>query len=229
MGAAAPSVHQGASGQLLWLAALGAVGFAVPAIGSGWLRLPRDVYLVPYLAAVAVLAWAYVRWDATPVRAELRRRWAWGLLAAAGAGALASVGALRGLAASGPRGLWAAWQVLWLGMLYGGADGLLLTVLPVWIVWRLMRADRSEAGWLRLLGAGVLGLLASLAVTAAYHLGYVEFRGAAVAMPLVGNTLVTLAYLLTRSPLAPLGAHMILHVATVLVAVDTAATLPPHT
>jgi hypothetical protein len=226
MNAALPASRT--AGQLAWLAALAAGGFAVPAVASAWLRLPRDALVLVNALAVSALAWAYLRWDATPVRVALRRYWAWGLAGAVLFGALASAGALRGVAASAAQGLAAVWAVLWLGGVYGVVDALLLNVLPVWIAWRLLRAEGADASWGRLLGAGALALLASLAVTAAYHLGYVEFRSAALFAPLFGNAILTLAYLLTRSPLAPLGAHAILHVSTVLLALDTAVTLPPH-
>ena len=75
--------------------------------------------------------------------------------------------------------------------------------------------------------AGV-ALLASLGVAAAYHLGFAEFRGPSLAGPLIGNGIITLSYLLTGSPVAPILAHVIMHAAAVFHGMETTAQLPPH-
>ena len=66
-------------------------------------------------------------------------------------------------------------------------------------------------------------------MTVAYHLGFPEFRGAAVWQPVIGNTVFTLAYLVSGSPAAPVVAHVAMHVAAVLHAFGTSVPLPPHT
>jgi hypothetical protein len=65
-------------------------------------------------------------------------------------------------------------------------------------------------------------------VTAAYHLGYAEFQGPALIQPLIGNTIMTMAYLLTASPVAALVAHIIMHTAAVIHGAETTFQLPPH-
>jgi hypothetical protein len=75
--------------------------------------------------------------------------------------------------------------------------------------------------------AGV-GLAASIAVTSAYHLGFAEFRGIAVAGPIVGNAVLTLAYLASSSPWSPILGHVAMHVAAVLHGIDSTIQLPPH-
>jgi hypothetical protein len=74
----------------------------------------------------------------------------------------------------------------------------------------------------------VLSLIASLGVTAAYHLGFVEFRGPNLVQPLIGNGIVTLSYLLAGNPLAPVISHVAMHVAAVLHGMATTVQLPPH-
>jgi hypothetical protein len=75
---------------------------------------------------------------------------------------------------------------------------------------------------------GAVALAASLAVTAAYHLGYPEFRGVVLAGPLIGNAGFTPAYLATFNPIAPVIGHVAMHMAAVWFAFDTAGQLPPH-
>jgi hypothetical protein len=74
----------------------------------------------------------------------------------------------------------------------------------------------------------VLAMLASLAVAAGYHLGHPEFRGPAVVAPIVGNGALSLATLLTMSPIAAVVGHIAMHLAAVLHGMDTAVQLPPH-
>ena len=67
-----------------------------------------------------------------------------------------------------------------------------------------------------------------MAVTAAYHLDFAEFRGPALIQPLPGNAGITVGYLLTGSPFTPVLGHVIMHVAAVLHGIDTTVQLPPH-
>jgi len=55
-----------------------------------------------------------------------------------------------------------------------------------------------------------------------------EFRSPSLVVPLIGNTVVGLAYLLTRSPKAPMGAHIAMRVAAVLHGPDPTVPQPPH-
>jgi hypothetical protein len=108
---------------------------------------------------------------------------------------------------------------------YGLLDSLLLNVLPVMV---LARDDRSRAqrwlGW----RVTILGLAASAVVTAAYHFGFREYRGRQLVQPLIGNTALTLGYLITGNPAAPMIAHVIMHGAALLHGMETTTQLPPH-
>lgn len=117
---------------------------------------------------------------------------------------------------------------VWLGIVYGVVDGLLLNVLPVMAVWRAFAALGIGQSWPGRILTGAAALGASLFVTAAYHLGCAEFRGPELVSPLIGNGVMTLGYLLTTNPLTAVGAHVILHTASVLHGIDTTVTLPPH-
>jgi len=214
--------------RLAWLAALSAGGFALPFLFADRLALPRNLYLVPFLLGAGALVAAYARWSAIRPVPFLLHRWGWGLLGGAVAGGLVVANVLGQPASAGPGGAALAFNVLWLGLLYGAVDAALLNVVPAHALLAGLGAGGAAAGWSRRLGWGVAALLASLAVTAAYHLGYAEFRGAGVAGPLIGNAILTLAYLLTGSPLAPVLGHVAMHVAAVLHGFSTAVQLPPH-
>jgi hypothetical protein len=75
---------------------------------------------------------------------------------------------------------------------------------------------------------GIVALAASMLVTAAYHLGYPEFQGPQVVFPLIGNSVMSLAYLLTMNPLGAILSHIAMHIAAVLHGINTTFQLPPH-
>jgi len=209
-----------------WVLAAAALGFGLAAVFSSWLRLPRTLFLVPYLLGVAAFLEAYRRRARVDVGAALRTRWAAGLAGAGVVGAFLVWSVLRQPASPPPAQV--PLQVLWLGAAYGVADGLLLSVLPVAATWRALARPGLAAPRGGRLGAGALALAASLLVTAAYHLGYAEFRGAAIGGPLFGCGVMTLAYLATGNPLSAVLSHVAMHVAAVLHGIDSTIQLPPH-
>jgi hypothetical protein len=97
---------------------------------------------------------------------------------------------------------------------YGITEGLLLSVLPVLVTWQAFAAHGWTSGTGRVLVAGTAAMLASLVVIVVHHLGYRGFHSpAALAPVMVGCGLLSLAYLLTASPLAAVGGHILLHTA----------------
>ena len=61
-----------------------------------------------------------------------------------------------------------------------------------------------------------------------YHLGFPEYRGAGLLAPVIGNGVLSLASLLTMSPIAAVLGHIAMHVTAVLHGINTAVQLPPH-
>ena len=117
---------------------------------------------------------------------------------------------------SGPRpqGWRLAATLAWEGVVYGSTEGLLLSVLPVLVTWQAFAAHGWTSGIGRSLVAGTAAMGASLAVIVVHHLGYRGFHSrAALAPVMVGCGLLSLAYLLTASPLAAVGGHILLHTA----------------
>jgi hypothetical protein len=117
---------------------------------------------------------------------------------------------------------------VWLGLIYGAVDALLLSVLPVYATWRAMSLLGWTQHWYGKVAVGALALVASMLVIESYHLGYPEFRGPQVLLVVVGVGVQSLGYLLSRSPLAPVVSHVAMHVAAVLYSIATVSQLPPH-
>jgi hypothetical protein len=112
----------------------------------------------------------------------------------------------------------------WYGIVYGVADAVLLTIIPVLAV----GASRTMGTSGERLQRGALALVGSLLVTALYHAGFAEFRSPALVQPLIGNAIVTAGYLVTRHAATPLIAHVLMHGAAVFHGMEATAQLPPH-
>jgi hypothetical protein len=212
-----------------WLAAGLVVGFAVPFVFADLLRLPRDLYYGVHAAAVAgfFLLWA----RATGQRLDLmvRRRWrlavVLGLIVAV---VLALVVVRTEPRSVGPEGLALVGAVLWRGVVYGAADGLLLSAFPILAVFAAAEDSRLRRHRPGRIGVGALALLASLLMTVVYHLGYPDVRSAKLAKPVVGDLVWSVPTLVTLNPVGAPLAHAGLHVAAVLHSPDTPTFLPPH-
>jgi hypothetical protein len=212
---------------MLWILGAGAVGFAASAIFSGWLRWSRTAFVLPYaLLALAFLA-VYVRRQGINPLIQLRRRWKTGTAAGLLLGLFLWQGILSQPGSSRPGGAALIAALAWFGLVYGATDALLLNIVPVLSIYGTMPRHRL-ANHVSRLGWGFVALVASLSVTALYHLGFTEFQGPELVQPLVGNGLMTVGYLLTGSPLTALIAHMVMHMAVVIHGMETTLQLPPH-
>lgn len=210
-----------------WVLLAAAVGLADAGILSGWLHLGRGWFVLGHALVVGGLAAAYLAATRIGPGMQLRRRWRAGLVGGVVLGAVLARGVSGQPASARPDGANLAASLLWLGAVYGTADALLISVLPVLAVYGSRSAEELRAGAGRARWGG-LALVASLLVAAAYHLGFEEFRGAALVQPLIGNGIITAGYLLTGNPLAPVLAHVIMHGAAVLHGAGTTVQLPPH-
>jgi hypothetical protein len=213
---------------MAWIIAASVLGFSISAVFSGWLKLSRRLFLVPYVALTGAFLYTFVLWNEIDLVALFARNWIWGVIAGLILGAFL-VNNVRSQPAS-PRstGGGLVLDLAWLGLVYGVIDALFLNVMPVAAVWNgFLQAGWTDS-WLGMIAAGVLALGASLLVTAAYHVGYPEFRNKRVGLVLVGNALITLAYLLSTNPLGAVISHTAMHLAAVLRGPETTIQLPPH-
>jgi len=103
---------------------------------------------------------------------------------------------------------------------------MLLSVLPVTATIRLSGGKTWFEG--ALVPWSLVALAVSLMLTSIYHLGFPEFRGPAMASPLIGNGIMTFSHLATRSAVTPAIAHVALHIAAVVHGYSTALPAPPH-
>jgi hypothetical protein len=113
--------------------------------------------------------------------------------------------------------------LLWEGVVYGITEGVLLSVLPVLMAWQMIHS----LGWSGTGGAiarWTLPVAASVVIIIVHHLGYWEYRNRLLLPIAVGCGLMSLGYLITASPIAPVLAHVLTH-ATGLV---HGTELPPH-
>jgi len=211
-----------------WIVLAGLLGFAISFLFAGLLHLPRRIYLIPYIVLAGLFLYSFISWSDIPFRELIRHNWVWGLVGAV----LLSVFTVKNVLSQpiSPRskGFSLAFDVLWLGVIYGLTDALLLSVLPVLAAWQaftLLGWTISVAGRM---AAAVIAILASLLVTTAYHLGYPEYRGKGMIGPLIGNSTMTLGYLLTANPLAAMLSHIAMHIAGVLQGPASVTQLPPH-
>jgi hypothetical protein len=212
-------------GALGWLAAIAAASFLVAWVLTALLGVRRTPYIAALALATGALTWGYLAWSDTSLTGFATNRWGWGLAGAAVAGAL--LARLSRHQPSGPRpqGWRLAATLAWEGVLYGSAEGLLLSVLPVLVTWQAFAAHGWTSGTGRSLVAGTVAMAASLAVIVIHHLGYRGFHGRAALVPvMVGCGLLSLAYLLTANPLAAVGGHIILHTALTLRGTE----MPPY-
>lgn len=211
-----------------WILAAALLGFATSVIFARVLRLPRNLYLLPYVGFSSLFLYAYVKWSGLSVLDLIRYQWIWGLVGAIILGVFTVKNILSQSASARAQGVILAFDIVWSGVIYGLVDALLLSVLPVLATWQAFTLLDWTISLPGKILVGTLGMLASLFVTVAYHLGYPEYRGAGLFGPVIGNTTMTLGYLITNNPLAAVLSHIAMHVAGVLRGPASVVQLPPH-
>jgi hypothetical protein len=216
-------VRQGA-----WFVLGSVVAFAIPYAGVSQLHLQHDVYYGAYFAATLALLALYVRSEHVDVRELLARHWLSSLVVGAPVAAFVVWNVFRtDDATARPHGAYFVFELLWRGVGYGTVDTLLLTVFPC-VVASTMLHGRMTTGFRRARCIAV-AVPMILVITAAYHLGYPQYREAGVAKPEIGNTLISVPMLATANPLGSIAAHVSMHVTAVTHSYETTVFLPPKT
>lgn len=211
-----------------WIVAAGVLGFTLSMVFAGILHLPRTLYLIPYIGIAGLFVYTYVRWGGVSIKDLLLHNWIWGLVGAI----LLALFTIRNILSQpvSPRagGVSLFLDLLWSGIAYGLTDALLLTVLPVIATWQAFTTINWTATLPGKILVGVIALLASVLVTVAYHSGYPEYRGSGMRGPVIGNTMMTLGYVLTINPLSAILSHVAMHIAAVFHGPSSVMQLPPH-
>jgi hypothetical protein len=206
-----------------------AIAFLVPFILADRLGLQRDLYYGIYAAAVGGL---FVAW-ARDTRQSLREMFARRRRLAVGLGvvfaAISAYVATQAEDGSGhPNGIEFVAALFWRGIVYGAADGLLLSAFPILLIFAALRNShlRQRAGGVA--AVGIVAVAASLAMTAVYHAGYDDFRSEKLQKPVTGDLIWSVPTLATLNPLGAPIAHVGLHIGAVVHNYDTDLFLPPH-
>jgi hypothetical protein len=215
--------------QAWWLLGGLVLAFGVPFVFADLAGLQRDLYYALYVVFVFAFVGLWARQTQQPIRAFLTRRWRWALPLGVLAGVVLMFTVLREPSTPHPHGLTFVGAIFWRGIVYGAADGLLLSVFPILAVFGLFASkplrERSKRA---VAGIGALALIVSLLFTAVYHVGYPDFRGSKVKRPLTGDVIWSAPTLVTLSPLGTPIAHIATHVTAVVHSYDTDLFLPPH-
>ncbi len=211
-----------------WIVVAGLLGFGTSFLFAGFLRLPRRVFLIPYIVVSGLYLYSFFRWSGIPLQDLIRHNWIWGLLGAFLLAIFLVKNILSQPVSSHTKGLSLAFDIFWLGILYGLTDALLLSVLPVFAAWQAFTLLGWTISWPGKIFVGLIAVLASLLVTIAYHFGFPEYKGKKMMGPVIGNSTMTLGYLLTTNPLAAMLSHMAMHIAGVFHGPASVTQLPPH-
>jgi hypothetical protein len=215
--------------QVWWLLGGLVLAFGVPFVLADLAGIQRDVYYALYVASVFTFVGLWARQTEQPIRAFLLRRWRWGVSLGALAGVLLTFTVLREPATPHPHGLTFLGAIVWRGIVYGAADGALLSAFPILAVFGLFASKPLRERTKRAVaGLGALAVVMSLLFTAVYHVGYSDFRGSKVKGPLAGDVMWSVPTLVTLNPLGTPIAHMATHVTAVVHSYDTDLFLPPH-
>jgi hypothetical protein len=213
---------------LLWVGIAAVATFAVTAIFSGMQELSRGWFVLVYAAVALPIVIDYVIWSGIKLWTLFVHNWRWGVAGAVVISAFLVMSVQRQDASARPEGLRLIWDLVWLGIVYGLVDALILSVLPVLATWRALSAHGWTASLSGKIGVGALAVLASLIVAMVYHLGYTEYRDGDIVNPVIGNGLVSIGYVLTSNPITAVASHIAMHITAVLHGADTTMQLPPH-
>lgn len=227
-----PASSMSWGGAVAWFAVIAVCSFLVTWVVTDLLKIKRGPYIGVLAVATGGLTYGYLAWSGTDAVGFIRDHWVWGLAGAAVTAGLnlqlirlmVRRGTLHAPLGTRRHGMGRAVQVLWEDVVYGAAEGMLLSVLPLLVLWQACDQLGWTTGWTGKVGSGALAFAGSLVVIGVHHLGYREFRSKRMKEPYIGCVGFSLAYLVTASPLAPMLGHMGTHDAFV----THGLSLPPH-
>jgi CubicO group peptidase (beta-lactamase class C family) len=214
--------------QWRWLLAGLTLSFSIPFVFTDLASIDRDLYYGIYIVGVFGFVAAWLGCCVGSPGAVLARHWRSGVsLGLVFAAVLVAI-VRNEPATAHPGGLDFAAAIAWRGVLYGLADGVLLSAFPILAVFAAFAGGHALDRRRGKLAVGALALGVSLLFTAVYHLGYSDFRGEKLRKPLVGDLVWSVPTLATLSPLGAPIAHAGLHVGAVVHSYETDVFLPPH-
>lgn len=211
-------------GSLLWLGGVTAVAFLVAWVTGTRLHIRRVWYIPLLFAVTAGLTVGYLAWLGIGAADVLTVHWGWGLLAGVIAPILLYKPMLhQPVTRKVPHGRQLGWELFWEGGVYGTAEGVLLSALPPFITWQMVHA----LGWSGPGGAVArwgLPIVAAAVVVVVHHLGYWNCRNKILIPITAGLSVLTVAFLVTASWVAPALGHILMHCEATLHGVE----MPPE-
>jgi hypothetical protein len=213
---------------LAWLVGGFAFSFLVPFVFADTLDLPRDLFYGIYTASVLAFFALWARATGQALRPMVRRRWVLAVGLGLTAAAVLVLVVLQKDATARPDGIELVGALLWRGVVYGAADGLLLSAFPILAVFAIFEGTRARQRLTGKVAIGLAALLSSMVMTATYHMGYSDFRSEKLRQPVAGDVVWSAPTLLTLNPIGAPIAHAGLHVSAVLHSYETDLFLPPH-
>ena len=211
-----------------WILLAAAIGFVVSAMCTQVFALPRPLVVLVLALFVGPLALGYARAHHLDIGAILGNRWLWAILRGIFMGAVLVILLLPDDPTPRVGEPQLALNVLWLGVVYGTAESLLVNAVPMMAAWSAFQVTGITRSVRGKIIAGVGTMLANLTVTVAYNLGFPEFRGPEIAGPASSNFLIGVGFILAPNPLISIVSHVILHIAAVLAGGEGPVNLPPH-
>lgn len=213
---------------LIWILIALVIGFLISAIFAGWLKLPRNIYLLVYIPFVSVLFIFFIISNGISIRKIITYHWYWGLLGALIASIIVIRNVLSQPSSKRSSGFALLRDLIWPGVFYGLIDSILLSVIPILTVFMFFSGFGWTEDWIGKTGVGFIAFIASSIVTASYHWGYPEFRNKSVLWTVFGNGVLSLAYIITMNPLAAILPHIAMHITAMLHGRETTGQVPPH-
>ena len=190
--------------------------FLVTWVITDLLHVQRTAYVAILTVTVLALGGAYLGWSGTSLSELITSNIGWGLVAGLVVAAIVSPLVAKLPRHDAPTGVKRAELVAWVDVVYGTSEALLLATYPVLATWQAAAsAGWTDSGWGKV-GSGVLAVAGSLLVILVHHLGYAEFRQREARPALFGALaacgMQAMAFLFTGNVLAPVVAHIVLHV-----------------
>lgn len=201
-------------GSLLWLIALGIAAFGVAWLSGTRLHIRKGPYIPLLLVVTAGFSVGYIAWLDIGVTDVLTARWGWGLIAGVLIALVLARPARRQPVDRPVEGAQRSVALGWEGIVYGTAEGLLLSALPPFMAWQMLHS----IGWSGTAGGiarWTIPVLAGAAVIVIHHLGYWSFRNRKLVPVTIALSMLSVGFLVTASWFAPVVAHILLH--TVLI------------
>ena len=197
------------------------VGFLDSYMFSSWLQMKRKQFVLAHSVVSVFYSGLYIYFNQINILQFILRNLKGGLIGALLVGVFLVFNVVSQGRTENETGIELALDIFINGIIYGTVDALVLSILPVLIVINWLPAS----GNILII---IAGLILSNLVTFTYHIGFKEFRNKSIIRAMIGNTLCTLAFLLTGNMLAPTLSHAAMHIMAVIWGPKNKIQLPPH-